>query len=160
MSLRVWVPGHPKTKGSMESQERRGGGRRMVQSVEGSEQWALIVERAVRSSWSYATEPTPYAGPVAVSLAFWLPVADCAAGRPGDLDKLVRNVLDALTKAGVYGDDAQVTHMPEVGKYPVGMGGVPTAGVMIEVRPCDPWEGISWAAVAVHEERRALGLTT
>jgi Holliday junction resolvase RusA-like endonuclease len=154
--MRLWVPGHPKTKGSMEQQR----GRRMVQSVEGSEEWALIVERAARAKLAEVFHAVPYVGPVAVRMAFWLPVADCAAGRPGDLDKLIRNVLDALTKAGVYGDDAQVTHMPSVGKYPVGMCGIPTAGVLIEAWPCQPHDGITWAAVAAHEERRALGLTT
>lgn len=167
MSLRAWVPGRPKTKGSMESQERRGGGRRMVQSVEGSEAWAGMVERAVRakiaseSHWSIPFDNLPLypiVGPVAVRMAFWLPVSEAWSGRPGDLDKLVRNVLDALTRAGVYGDDAQVTCMPNVGKFPVGMGGVPTAGVLIEAWPCAPHDGISWAAVAAHEERTAMGL--
>jgi Holliday junction resolvase RusA-like endonuclease len=157
MTLRAWVPGNPKTKGSMESQERRGGGRRMVQSVEGSDEWALKITRAVQLL--LATEPTPYRGAVMVQLAFWLPVADAAAGRCGDVDKLERNVLDALTKAGVYGDDVQVTHSPSF-KYPVGAGGVQQAGVLIVVEPVDPLAFVEAFAAQVHDERRRMGLTT
>lgn len=36
------------------------------------------------------------------------PIAKTTAG---DLDKLIRNVLDALTEAGVYRDDCQVTNV-------------------------------------------------
>lgn len=157
MTLRVWVPGLPKTKGSMESQERRGGGRRMVQSVEGSDEWALKMTRAVQQL--LAIEPTPYRGAVMVTLAFWLPVADAAAGRCGDVDKLERNVLDALTKAGVYGDDVQVTHSPSF-KYPVGAGGVMQPGVLIVAEPVEPLAFVEAFAQQVHEQRALMGLTT
>lgn len=53
----------------------------------------------------------PIEGPVTVVAVFHLPVKDVAAGRVGDLDKLARNLLDALTDAGVYGDDVQVTRL-------------------------------------------------
>lgn len=39
------------------------------------------------------------------------------SGYFGDLDKLVRNVLDALTDGGVYGDDRQVTRVEAVKRY-------------------------------------------
>jgi Holliday junction resolvase RusA-like endonuclease len=153
MTLRAWVPGPPKTKGSMEAQH---GGRRMVQSVEGSEEWALKITRAVQQL--LATEPTPYRGAVMVTLAFWLPVADAAAGRCGDVDKLERNVLDALTEAGVYGDDVQVTHSPSF-KYPVGAGGVLQPGVLIVAEPVDPLAFVAAFALQVHEQRALMGLS-
>lgn len=34
-----------------------------------------------------------------------------------DVDKLSRNVLDALTKAGVYEDDCQVNHLVALKEY-------------------------------------------
>lgn len=159
MTLRVWVPGLPKTKGSMESQERRGGGRRMVQSVEGSDEWALKITRAVDGAIRQVIAPVPYRGAVMVTLAFWLPVADAAAGRCGDVDKLERNVLDALTRAGVYGDDVQVTHSPSF-KYPLGAGGVDQPGVLIVAEPVDPLAFVMGLARQVHEERWRMGLTS
>lgn len=156
MTLRIWVPGHPKTKGSMEAQQQAGRRRpRMVQSVIGSTDWAAVMSRAVRAR--LATEPTPYVGPVMVTLGFWLPVEDAAAGRCGDVDKLTRNVLDALTKI-VYGDDVQVTHCTSF-KYPLGAGGVMQPGVLIIATPIDPLASVDYLAVAVHEERRLMGLT-
>lgn len=151
MTLQAWVPGHPKTKGSMVQQ-----GHRMVQSVEGSEEWALKITRAVRQL--LAIHPTPYVGAVMVSLAFWLPVADATQDKCGDVDKLLRNVLDALTKARVYGDDVQVTHATSF-KYPVGAGGVEQPGVLITAQPIDPLAGVEYQAAAVHAQRRLMGLT-
>lgn len=98
--LEVFVPGHPKTKGSLEKQ-----GGRMVESVAGSKTWRRLVAQRARD---VAGGAAPIVGPVAVRLAFYLPVACVWVGRPGDNDKLERNVLDALTDAQVYGDDVQV----------------------------------------------------
>lgn len=121
--ITFWVPGHPKTKGSMTAQH---GGRRLVQSVEGSERWAALVTQSARGRGRVES------GPVSVNLAFWLPVPDVAAGRPGDIDKLARNVLDALTKAGTYGDDVQVVQLLAV-KYPAGEGA--PMGCLVSVDP-------------------------
>lgn len=108
--MMVWVPGAAKTKGSMVTQQRRGGGApRLVQSVEGSERWAALVEQATRQALQHdRSERWPIAGHVGVHLRFWLPVADATQTHAGDIDKLARNVLDALTKAGAYNDDVQV----------------------------------------------------
>ena len=106
--LEVFVPGHPKTKGSLEKQ-----GGRMVESVAGSKTWRRLVAQRARD---VAGGAAPIVGPVAVRLAFYLPVIDVWVGRPGDIDKLARNVLDALGStdpgdAAVYGDDAQVVRL-------------------------------------------------
>jgi Holliday junction resolvase RusA-like endonuclease len=68
----------------------------------------------------------PFAGPVRVTVAFALQRPQSApktrrtwpmGARSGDLDKLLRAILDALTDAGVYGDDAQVTEANTVKDY-------------------------------------------
>lgn len=125
--ITVWVPGAPKTKGSMTWQ--RGGRGRAVQSVQGSEEWAWAVESATRRT-SPDGRLEPLCGPVFVRATFWLPVPDVTAARTGDLDKLLRNVLDALTKAGAYGDDVQVTRV-ETAKYATD-GPTDPAGVLLE----------------------------
>ena len=108
--LDVFVPGAPKTKGSLNFK----GGGRVEQSVKGSTRWAQLIEYRVREAWNAPSAPEerdPYIGPVRMALTYWLPVTDEAAlikQGSGDIDKLERNVLDALTKAGVYADDAQV----------------------------------------------------
>lgn len=105
--LDIWVPGRPKTKGSMEVVDGRRGVLR--ESVVGSSRWRAllayepgkIVERAPPGVY-------PLVGAVMVDMLFLLPVCDVTVGRCGDIDKLVRNVLDALKDAGVYRDDVQV----------------------------------------------------
>lgn len=108
--MKVWVPGAAKTKGSMEAQQPRGRRvPRLVQSVEGSERWADLVAEAARQALRHdRSERWPIPGHVGVHLMFWLPVADATQTHAGDIDKLARNVLDALTKAGAYRDDVQV----------------------------------------------------
>lgn len=131
--ITVWVSGSPKTKGSMEWQQGGGNRRgRAVQSVEGSEEWAWAVQTGV--SPALVIDPaTPLRGPVFVRATFWLPVPDVTVQRTGDLDKLLRNVLDAMTKAGAYGDDVQVTRS-EVAKYATDGPNDP-AGVLLEFEP-------------------------
>ena len=52
--------------------------------------------------------------------------------RTGDLDKLSRNVLDALQDARVYEDDVQVTRL-WVDKVAAGTGPTAATGVQIEI---------------------------
>lgn len=90
----------------------------------------------------------PLEGPVAVHVVFWMPRPKSApkrvtlpATRP-DVDKLLRCVLDGLTRAGVYRDDGQVVEA--VGRKgfaggledPMGSAGIPRAVVsVIEAAP-------------------------
>lgn len=90
--LRIFVPGGAKTKGS---QTWMGPGR-VVQSVEGSTAWAIMVAEVARQAWAGRPALT---GALWSSLAFVLP-GDPIAPRAGDLDKLIRNVWDALQPCG------------------------------------------------------------
>jgi crossover junction endodeoxyribonuclease RusA len=135
--ITVWVPGAPKTKGSMVQQQQRRGGR-LVQSVPGSERWAALVAEAAQQftrgpNW---TQTIPAGVPVAARLTFWMPQTDVAQGGAGsgDVDKLARNVLDALTKAGAYGDDVQVVNLV-VNKYPARE--YPGPGLLIQLAPAE-----------------------
>jgi Holliday junction resolvase RusA-like endonuclease len=91
------------------------------EAVEGSAHWRRVVALAVGNLW----RADPVKGPVAVTMTFWFnrmdylgPMAEESeepiAQYIGDTDKLVRNVLDALTDASVYVDDRQVTQVVAV----------------------------------------------
>jgi hypothetical protein len=107
----IWVPGAPKTKGSLDMVTRK----YSRENVKGSVQWRILVAERARA-WRNARGLTsPTERPVLVTGSFWLPVDDVTARGAGDDDKLTRNVLDALQAgedrrkcAGVYVDDVQV----------------------------------------------------
>ena len=117
--LNFWVPGPPKTKGSLTARAPRChccpackgyAGQPQLRDSAGSGRWRKLVayqaeqaKRGVGMAW-------PLSGPVAVDLTFGLS-GDVLASGAGDLDKLYRNVLDALTDAGVYEDDVQVVRL-------------------------------------------------
>jgi hypothetical protein len=135
----TFVAGRPKTKGSMRVRNRATGA--MQESVEGSSTWRALMAGAIRedyqrrwSGWpanlAGARLPTP--GPVAVTATFHLPV-DPLQVRAGDLDKLLRNLLDALAadarnpryNGGVIFNDNQVSAFHDVQKIgPVDRTGV------------------------------------
>lgn len=101
--LSCWVPGRPKTKGSLTVVNGRRG---IASDTPASKRWRQLMAYAAAGEIK-----APLEGPVVIVAVFHLPVKDVAAGRVGDLDKLARNLLDALTDAGVYGDDVQVTRL-------------------------------------------------
>lgn len=114
--IEFFVPGVPKTKGSMSSY----GGNRLRQSVKGSVEWGKRVQMYAYNAladldWddnSGSLFPSPL--PVAVHCDFYLPRPlgntdpNPTCKSSGDIDKLVRNVFDALQRAGIYEDDSQV----------------------------------------------------
>lgn len=127
--LALHIPGLPKTKGSVTALGRG----QVRQAVEGSGRWASMVRRAVETERARTGVETRGPGcPIAVHLVYWLPVDDVTTPNCGDVDKLERNILDALTKAQVYRDDVQVVrvchekwpHRPDRGVH---------AGVQIRV---------------------------
>lgn len=115
--MQTFVAGEPKTKGSMRIRNRATGA--LAESVAGSSTWRALMAGAVRDAYRDSTRADtwrpPYTGAVFVQLMFVLPVDPLREGA-GDLDKLTRNVLDALGmrsknpryNGGVIIDDNQV----------------------------------------------------
>lgn len=120
--LSVWIPGRPKTKGSLDFQpgqkcrccskcEAYLPGGRAVENVVGSKRWRQMMAYLVEQDQRGVTQAWPLDGPVMVVGAFHLPAVDVSTGRVGDIDKLARNLLDALQDAQVFSDDVQVTRL-------------------------------------------------
>jgi Holliday junction resolvase RusA-like endonuclease len=109
-----FVPGRAKTKGSLDFQpgakctccakcEAYKPGGRAVENVAGSGKWRQLVAYDVGRAMAGAGGPIE--GPVTVVAVFNM------VSKVGDVDKLARNVLDALQDAGVYADDVQVVDL-------------------------------------------------
>lgn len=146
--LRTFIAGVPKTKGSLRVRNARTGV--LAEGVKGSGDWRALVAGGVRDAyrawWAEMTctagkpldarfgtcshpphmrcgAPQPTPGPVAVRALFDLPV-DPLQVRAGDLDKLLRNLLDALASdarnprynGGVIVNDNQVARFLDVRK--------------------------------------------
>lgn len=121
----TFVPGHARPKGSLSPQQVKDGageltGRvRLVDSPH-SVRWRRTIEKHVRGlGW-----PPIIEAPCEVNMTFWFAPASVGITRAyldthpfpthphiGDLDKLVRNVLDALQNADAYGNDRQVVRV-------------------------------------------------
>ena len=113
------VSGKPAPKGSLRSV----GQGRMVEQVKGSHPWRLLVAAAAReardrTSWECLL------GPVIVAVDIVTPrpksvTRDYPIKRSaGDVDKLARNVLDALVDALIMKDDSQVIDLHIYKRYP------------------------------------------
>lgn len=81
---------------------------RMYDATQGLKQWREAIVLVARNLWV----GSPMAGAVAVHAEFYLPkprtvARELPSVRP-DVDKLARAAFDALTLAGIWGDDAQV----------------------------------------------------
>jgi len=137
MTIEVFVNGRARTKGSMRAIANWSTQAvRQVEEVADSKPWRAAVVNAIVPEITYITpvgvpggggrrllRGYPWTGPVAVTLRFVMPweTRECPGGWPtsrqyGDLDKLTRNVLDALSVpkkkgdlcAGLYQDDSLV----------------------------------------------------
>lgn len=116
-----FAQGRPRTKGSMTPQLSKGkGGRLTVHLVESgtySVPWKRQMIAAIRSQ---CNPQIAYTGPVIVNATFYyiaegptasfLPYPTLLTGvnANGDLDKLLRNLLDALTQSKLIADDSLV----------------------------------------------------
>ena len=132
----TFVAGRPRTKGSL---ARRPNGS-LYDSVVDSGKWRALMAGALRDAYELAwvrihgpttDGPPPHPRAVEVSAAFYLPVAPLDYGA-GDLDKLVRNLLDALGtrsrnpryNGGVIIDDNQVAVLQTAKTGPAAAPGV------------------------------------
>lgn len=117
----IWVPGRPRTKGSLKPVHVRTGAGTckvgLVESGEFSVAWKKTMIRAIREQAICARWP----GAVWVSLMFIFDREGDSQGdgsglgplyptgrQYGDVDKLERNALDALTQSGLILDDSLV----------------------------------------------------
>lgn len=75
-----------------------------------------------------------------------------AQGIGGDLDKMVRLVLDALESAGVLADDAQVVKLEASKDYFDQLGGATAPGLYVRVEPVTPAEWVQIVAPLPYED--------
>ena len=118
--LDLFVAGRPRTKGSLKVITPRGRKPLLVEDHALSKPWRIKVIKAIRAKYPH---PPAVANPVDVYLTFhferlgpqartqdW-PMVNAGVNAIGDLDKLERNVLDAMEDAGVYVNDCQVVQL-------------------------------------------------
>lgn len=143
--LRVFVPGRPRTKGSLKPVHvKLGGGRCRVSLTESGEysiEWKDTMIEAIRD----AAVCSRYDGAVRVDTTFvferlckpdqqmpW-PTREKGEFAHGDEDKLRRNALDALTQSGLIKDDSLVVGGMIVKRWV--LAGETSPGVLIVVTP-------------------------
>lgn len=141
--MRIEVLGRPRPKGSM----RPLGKGRMKEQVEGSGDWRDNVrECAKRAKKEYEKDyqtgdlgfiyPRPQ--PVRVQVRFYFDPPKKHDPYPatrscGDIDKLQRNVFDALVDAGVLQDDAQIVNVYAEKQYCSGRTELHVPGAVIYI---------------------------
>jgi hypothetical protein len=115
--VRVWVPGRPRTKGSLRPVPYRAKGGALKVRLEESGEYAVPWKRVMISYIKATCLCVRFADPVTISCYFRferLCKPDAALDWPvrregefahGDEDKLRRNALDALTQSGLILDD-------------------------------------------------------
>lgn len=127
--LSVFIPGHPRPQGSKVLGRRKDGTGFMREANSKARPWRSVVIDYLKP---IATEPLE--GAVRVSLIFRMPMLKKPKQYPTtrssyDVDKLARNILDALTLSGVIVDDSQVITLIAKKEYSE------RPGVSIQVEP-------------------------
>jgi Holliday junction resolvase RusA-like endonuclease len=115
--LTVFIPGHPKPQGSKVLGQRKDGTAFMREANSKARPWRSVVIEALKP---LATEPL--GGAVRVHLHFYMPLLKKTPQYPitrssYDVDKLARNMLDAITQAGIIKDDSQVVSLITTKEY-------------------------------------------
>ncbi len=124
--LSIVIPGVAAPQGS----KRHVGRGRLVEASKRLKPWRDSVVEAIRTHRGDNPLP-PIEAPVELDVTFYLPRPAAAKNRwaphkggPGDLDKLVRAIGDALTEAQVWKDDAQVVDLHAKKRYAIGEPGI------------------------------------
>lgn len=106
-SFALWVAGTPRPQPRPRFVKGR-----VISTVDaGTKAW----QHAIRNA-AYLTRGEPIHGAVKLQLLFHMPIKDAKrwgwphTGRP-DVDNLAKLVMDQLTAAGVWADDAKVAHL-------------------------------------------------
>jgi crossover junction endodeoxyribonuclease RusA len=121
-SLMFFTPGMPRPQGSMQAIVSRSTGRAFMKQSPTLHEWRNAVMQSASSAMESHAWPTLDEGPVHLHTDFYFarPKSHSKKRRSldggikdngSDLDKLVRAIGDALTYAGVYGDDRQITSL-------------------------------------------------
>lgn len=132
--VEIVVCGEPGPQGS----KRHVGRGIMIESSTKVAPWRADV---VREACRVMHGMPPLTGPLRCEMAFTLPKPKSAPkrrqtwpDRKPDIDKLARSTGDALTTAGVWGDDAQVVELSCAKRYPnEGADALPHIGAVIRV---------------------------
>lgn len=126
-SLAFFVEGHPVPQGSKRIVGVGGRPRLIDTNANHLKPWRAKVT-AVAVEALAGRDPIPRDVPVRVVLEFLMPrpksVRRVWPTVPPDIDKTIRAILDALTDAGVWGDDSQVVSLSAVKRYADDMPGV------------------------------------
>lgn len=113
----LFVPGRPRTKGSLKVITPRGQKPRLIEDHKHSKPWrqhiAAHLKQAGYAGIAYPGPVTLYAGFIferhgATAHRLTWPTLSAGVNAHGDLDKLLRNLLDALEDAQVILNDEQV----------------------------------------------------
>ncbi len=127
---KITVHGRSRAKGSMKCVGGPGGRHRIVEVID-NRPWRDSVAAAARAILDQVGGP--FTGPVGVQLLFTLAKPKSHPYRrwpiwrsSGDIDKLARLVLDAITDAGLWHDDSQCVRLTASKVYL----GEPTAGAV------------------------------
>jgi hypothetical protein len=111
--LQLWVDGVPRPKGSMKNVAERGKAARLIEDNPRSAAWRQAMQDKIGTVTGFGRGVGwPVARAVDVQVVFLFergPTHGAEEAIPGDdLDKLARNVLDALQSAGAIANDRQV----------------------------------------------------
>jgi len=135
------VIGDPASQGS----KRHVGGGRMIESCKRLRPWRDAVAWAALEAMG--GKPLLMDGPLVAEIVFTLAKPKSAPKRrqswpdkKPDIDKILRAVLDAMTTAGVYTDDARIVSLGRLDKVFPGEGehSLPVPGVWIRVYELRP----------------------